>query len=107
VKEITSIADFFFKMKEDENFYKRVLVHAYKKSTMAEYPNYEKALIWLNNWLKINVNEYDDCHAMARYLSKSQREIPVYPQKILSPHTINVFTEKDRARFTRDGYGYD
>lgn len=90
MKLITSIADFYNKVKDDEN-YKLALIRSCRKSLYIEdYPSYEESLEWLEDWISYNNGE-NNCSIMVNFINSRIKEIPIYPKKLLSANNINVF----------------
>ncbi len=91
--KITSIADFLYKIKKDEE-YKRLLIYACKTSRGLPYTiTYEVALDWLEKWIAVNTKEYN-CEAMVNFLNNCMKELPVWPTTLISAQKINTFEGK-------------
>lgn len=95
MNKVTSIFDFFQKLKRDKR-YERALVMAYREAS--NYSDgykgntyFEQAISWLNYWIGQNKN--DTCERMVEYLNKYINKIAIsYPYPEPVPPTPTVGT---------------
>jgi len=92
MNKITSVADFFERVKTDDR-YKNVAVYAYKDSIGCS-TSYETASRWIDGWRSKSGEQ--TCQTMANYLNDCMNKIPIFKEGLISPHTINTFTEQSQ-----------
>ncbi len=98
MNKLTSMADLHYRIKQDER-YKQVVVLAFKESGCAHADkSFEAAMIWIDRWLQNHQNTYRGenftCVNMMEYLNRMMDRIPIFSSKLMSPHTINTFTNQ-------------
>jgi len=75
--EITSLADYFNKVKQEKR-YQKAVIKAYKYN-YRETVSYKKAVAWIDGWIKKNVasrkDEHRTCFAMSDFLNRFIREM--------------------------------
>ena len=99
MNKLTSMADFYNRVKQDER-YKKVAILAYKEGNWSTGDiTYESSIEWIEKWLKDNSKRFDygayTCIAMVDYLNRIMDKMPIFRSKLMSPHSINTFTNKD------------
>jgi len=74
--EVTSLADYFNKVKQEKR-YQKAIIKAYKYN-YGETVSYKKAIAWLEGWVKKNIANKKDgrtCYAMSDFLNRFIREM--------------------------------
>ena len=92
MNKITSLADFFERVKTDDR-YKTVAVYAYKECSGVS-TTYEYRLKWMNSWR--NRVGAETCQEIVNYLNNCMDKIPIFKSGLISPNKINTFTEKSQ-----------
>ena len=102
MNRLTSMADFYARVKQDSR-YELVARMAHKESgSMPRNGSntYEDAVSWIEGWITTRrqdlrlLNKEDTCMEMVNYLNKVMDKIPIFSSKLMSPHTINTFTNQ-------------
>jgi hypothetical protein len=84
MKHITSLFDYFQKVKRDKR-YEKVAIYAYQNFEFGSRRpgGWDEAKNWIDNWTKNNVtnkangtDEQNTCERMVRYLNESMKKIP-------------------------------
>lgn len=84
MKKITSLFDFFKKVKTDKR-YEKVAVQAYSVNGWPIYPlKYENAEKWIKEWIKSNND--DTCRRMVNFLNDCMSQL--YPTEVKSDNWI-------------------
>jgi len=89
MKKLTSLADFYFRLKSDER-YKLVAISAYEGSSDYRYhkitlpPTFENAMMWIDKWTQDYIknnngkmcspNDGNTCKTMVSYLNDRMRD---------------------------------
>ena len=100
MSRLTSMADYYTRVKEDPR-YEIIAVTAYRENVRLDRTSeksYDNAIKWIESWIKnrrdelIQRGQPDSCIEMVNYLNKLMNTMPVFSSKLMSPHTINTFT---------------
>ena len=93
MKQITSLFDYFQKVKRDKR-YEKVAIYAYQNSDygIRRGGGWNDAKNWIENWTKSNVKEHSDntCERMVRYLNESMRKLPNWQDESLSEPRLDI-----------------
>jgi hypothetical protein len=95
------MADFYYRASQDER-YKFLAMQAFKDAMMGRQENvtYQMAVDWMDSWIAVRQKRFFapsiNCKEMVDYLNKYMDRIPIFSSKLISPHTINTFTNGDK-----------
>lgn len=93
MKQITSLFDYFQKVKRDKR-YEKVAIKAYQESDFGSRRagGWLLAKEWIDNWTRNNVKLDSDstCERMVRYLNDTMKKIPNWQDENLSEPRLDI-----------------
>lgn len=100
-KPLTSIADFYNRVKTDER-YRTLLLYAFRESSSfrrdpTQTINYDNAIKWVEKWLVLN-GHMRNCSVMCDYLNKCMKQMAWLfgDGKLISATEFNTFVRPDK-----------